>query len=264
MNTSIIYEPRGRAREFAPLAANLYSGCAHGCVYCYSPSALRRNRQEFHENAKPRVDVLRKFEKDCEILAAESSIGDSPHRRVAGDFTAGQSPKILLSFTCDPYQPIESHFRLTRQAIEIAHRHGLYVEILTKGGMRAARDFDLLTEKDAFACTLTFLEEADSREWEPLAAPPEERITALKQAKRLGIRTWASLEPVMDPAQSLRIIEETQEFVDLYKVGTLNYHPHARLIDWHDFGWKAKELLEKSGCKFILKEDLKKEMRIKD
>lgn len=36
----IIYEPKGRAREYANLAANLYSGCIHGCVYCYVPQFL--------------------------------------------------------------------------------------------------------------------------------------------------------------------------------------------------------------------------------
>ena len=30
MSTSVIYEPKGRAREYAALAANLYSGCQHG------------------------------------------------------------------------------------------------------------------------------------------------------------------------------------------------------------------------------------------
>jgi DNA repair photolyase len=29
----IIYEPKGRALEYAPLAVNLYRGCSHGCDY---------------------------------------------------------------------------------------------------------------------------------------------------------------------------------------------------------------------------------------
>ena len=28
---TVIYEPRGRAREYSPLAVNLYRGCSHGC-----------------------------------------------------------------------------------------------------------------------------------------------------------------------------------------------------------------------------------------
>ena len=35
----IIYEPRGKAAEYSPLAANLYAGCGHGWLYCYAPAA---------------------------------------------------------------------------------------------------------------------------------------------------------------------------------------------------------------------------------
>jgi hypothetical protein len=52
----IIYEPRGAAREYSPLAANLYRGCIHGCKYCYAPACLRLpadRRAEFHRKAWP-------------------------------------------------------------------------------------------------------------------------------------------------------------------------------------------------------------------
>ena len=32
---SLIYEPKGKAREYSPLALNVYSGgCDHACRYC--------------------------------------------------------------------------------------------------------------------------------------------------------------------------------------------------------------------------------------
>ena len=31
-----IYEPSGRAREYGELAVNIYTGCNHGCSYCYA------------------------------------------------------------------------------------------------------------------------------------------------------------------------------------------------------------------------------------
>lgn len=37
---NVIYEPKGRAREYAPLACNLYMGCTHGCKYCYAPACM--------------------------------------------------------------------------------------------------------------------------------------------------------------------------------------------------------------------------------
>lgn len=235
---SMIYEPAGKAREYAALAANLYSGCGHGCVYCYAPTACRRDRAEFYANPQPRRDALKQLIADAEKLPSDA-------------------PPVLLSFTTDPYQPIDEQYRLTRQAIGQLKLKGQRVEILTKGGTHACRDFDLLGPEDAFATTLTLLDDAESLRWEPGAALPADRIAAMKEAHRRGIRVWASLEPVIDPAQSLEIIKRTHEFVDLFKVGKLNYHPRAQEIDWRRFGTEAIKLLESLGCQYYIKNDLR-------
>ena len=241
---SVLYEPRGRAREYAPLAANLYSGCSHGCLYWYAPSALRRKRDEFHSQAKPRSNILKMLESDC--------------RKMNG--CKQNSDRVLLCFTTDPYQPIEDEHQITRKAIQILHQYKFSVQILTKAGMRAARDFDLLTKKDAFATTMTFLDDERSLKWEPRAALPGDRMVAIKKAKGMGIPTWVSLEPVIDPDQALEIIGQTHEYVDLFKVGPLNYRPEAKEIDWKKFGYEVIELLEKLGKKYYIKQDLKKHL----
>ena len=240
---AIIYQPAGRAREYAALAANLYAGCAHGCKYCYAPSALRREREQFHTDPQPRARVMAQFKKDCQKLRGQNV------------------PPVLFSFTTDPYQPCDEIHGLTRQGIELLHENGLAVELLTKGGMRAARDFDILTPKDAFATTLTFVDHRQSLQWEPNAALPKERVEAMKLAHSKGIRVWASLEPVLDPEQSLDLINMTHKFVDLFKVGKLNHHPLATQIDWYKFGWQARKLLEDLGCNYYLKHDLRKAMK---
>ena len=90
----ILYEPAGRAREYAALAANLYAGCGHGCVYCYAPDALRKERDSFHSNPQPRAKAIEILEKDC----------------AKGD----KKGSVLFSFSCDPYQPIDEQYQLTR------------------------------------------------------------------------------------------------------------------------------------------------------
>jgi DNA repair photolyase len=52
-----IYEPSGKAKEYGNLACNLYKGCGHKCSYCYAPSVLRMDRQEFYNNPQPREGI---------------------------------------------------------------------------------------------------------------------------------------------------------------------------------------------------------------
>lgn len=240
---SIIYEPSGRAREYADLAANLYSGCSHGCQYCYAPGAMRMNRDEFHLMAKPRKDVLKLLERDCKKLA-------------------GSGKQVLLCFSTDPYQPCEEQHQLTRQAIEILHQYGLFVNVLTKGGTRACRDFDLLGPGDAFGTSLTFAAYADSEKWEPGAALSNDRLAAMALAHREGIPTWASMEPVIDPIGTLTLIELAAPYCDFFKVGKLNHHPLEKTIDWRKFGEDAETLLRSLGKPYYIKKDLRECMEV--
>lgn len=237
---NVIYEPKGKAYEYCKLAANLYKGCGHGCLYCYAPDATFALRETFHGNPTPRPDILRKLQAD--VFGFET---DSP---------------ILLSFTSDPYQPAEQQTQLTRHAISILKTARLKVSILSKGGLRATRDFDLLGPGDEVGATLTFTDPAMSREWEPGAAPPLERIKYLRAAHDRGLKTWVSLEPVIDPRQSLELIDLAHQYVDTFKVGILNHHPKAKEIDWRDFGLKAVSMLERLGSTYYVKKDLQRWM----
>lgn len=235
----VIYEPKGRAREYSPLALNVYNGCGHGCVYCYAPSATRKPVEVFHQPKQRAGRFLDKVEADAVLLAG-----------------AAESRRVLLSFTCDPYQPLEVRDRVTQRVLRSLKGHGLNVQVLTKGGTRACRDLDLFTSTDAFATTMTLLNEAESLKWEPGAALPADRLKAIAEFHEAGVPTWVSLEPVLDPAAALEIIRRTHPIVDLFKVGRLNYHRHAHTIDWRQFGHNAIALLESLGYREIGADDL--------
>ena len=243
----IIYEPKGKAGEYARLAVNLYDGCSNRCKYCYAPQIRRRTPEDFHSNIRIVKNGLERLEADCKRLQKHGWKGKP-------------APAILLSFLTDPYQPIEWTERVTGRAIRIIHSYGLSVQILTKAPVLASIDFDQLTERDSFAVTLTFMDDDNSREWEPGADSPEVRVIALEFAHNLGIPTWASLEPVIDPEQSLELIQASSAFVDFYKVGRWNHDLRANDIDWHDFGHRAVALLDKLGKSYLIKKDLAKEM----
>jgi len=237
----IIYEPRGRALEYAPLAANLYSGCTHGCTYCFAPAVLRTDRAGFHARATARQNVLVQLRRDAAKLK-------------------GDPREVLLCFITDPYQPAEKDLEITREAIRILNDEGLAVTILTKGGLLAARDFDLLAynPRNSLAVTLTTDDPSVSRQWEPAAAPPQERMELLRQAHEAGIRTWVSFEPVFDPEACLRLLESTAPYTDFYKVGKLNYHEAAKGIDWGEFRRQIQARLTTLGKSHYIKTDLAK------
>ena len=233
---SVIYRPQGRAAEYSHLAINHYVGCSHGCTYCYVP-AITRN-PDFHTKQSIRKDVLYKL------------------RREAPNF-AGMNERILLCFACDPYQPLDDELQITRKVIEILKANNIPFQVLTKAGTRAARDFDLYGPNDVFAVTLTFLNDTKSKQFEPNAAIPRSRILSLEMAKQYGFETWVSLEPVIEPDESLEIIRQTHQFVDLYKIGKMNHVPAiANNINWRTFGKKAIQLCRECEVNYYIKADL--------
>ena len=232
-----IYEPKGKAKEYCDLAVNIYRGCGHGCSYCYAPDTLYIDKSEFTNQVTARDGLI-------EALAKEAP--------------SYKGKEIFLCFSCDPYAPIDEELQITRQAIKILKENNMTVRILTKGGMRAIRDFDLLERgRDYFGTTMTFWSAEQSRKWEPRAATPAERFYVIKSAWLMGIRTWVSLEPVIDPDQTLEIINRTHKFVDEYKIGKWHYDNRAKAVNWKDFLWKATGLLKFHKKEYQIKEDLK-------
>lgn len=235
---TIIYAPAGQAGEYAPLATNPYRGCGHKCAYCYVPRVIKITREEFDAGANERKEFLVSLEKDARKYQA-----------------AGLDGQVMMSFTTDPYHPGDN--ALTRDVILMLQSYGLGVCTLTKGGSRALRDIDLFRpERDAFASTLTSLDDAFSQKWERGAQLPGNRISTLKAFHDAGIFTWVSLEPTLDTASSLSIIEATHEFVDLYKIGRANYLPMTYTTDWEEYTHRMIELVDRLGVKHYIKKDL--------
>lgn len=237
---NIIYRPKGRAGEYAPLAVNLYRGCGHSCVYCYVPLITRQRRVEFNNGAIVRNNILQLLERDAKKYQA-----------------LGITEQVMLSFTTDPYPP-QYHIE-TRECLKILRKHGLGFCTLTKGGTRALRDIDLFRpNRDAFATTLTSLDAKFQSKWEPGAASPDDRIEALKAFYDAGIFTWVSLEPTLSIEASLDIVDATNGFVDLYKVGKVNHIKINSYIDWEEYTLRMIDKLNSLGAKHYIKEDLQK------
>ncbi len=232
-----IYKPKGRALEYAELALNLYTGCAHGCKYCYAPKATFKTTEVFRSEVAPRKDILKALEK------AVPKYG-------------GNKAAVLLCFTCDPYPPAPCQ-DVTREALEILEKNNVKAQILTKGGPRALRDFDILARNRgwSFGTTLSFSNDEMRKRWEPYAANVDDRIGTIIEAKKRGIKTWVSVEPVIDADEALGVIDALCKYVDLWKVGKLNHMPEVEaMVDWGSFLAEVRKRLK--GKKYIIKKDL--------
>lgn len=232
-----IYQPTGRAREYCDYAVNIYQGCPHRCTYCFAPIFLHKTKEEFHSNFNPRPGIIEATRKQLQsgIFARKT---------------------IQLCFTCDPY-PAEIDTTPTREIIKTIKEAGTHVQILTKGGNRARRDFDLLDSGDSFGITLSCLS-PEAGHSEPNAAFPQERIDSLVEASRRGIKTWISFEPVLIPPQILYCIKEIPKWCGgktLLKIGKLNHVSNS--IYWKQFGDEAERICKENGWNYYIKEDLR-------
>jgi DNA repair photolyase len=238
----ILYEPRGRAAEYVDngLALNLFLGCNHGCQYCYVPGQRRMSREKFHATVGVKQNAMERLERDLKKVGK-------------------QEKPIFMSFMCDPYPANPNLWHVTREAIRMILRSGNAVNILTKGGIRATRDFHMLLgdARTRVGATLTFMSKERSEQMEPMAAVPNSRLEMLSVAKDMGIRTWASIEPVIDPEESLAIMKAALPYVDEFKIGKLNHDKEREAeINWMDFMTKATTMVMSAGKTFVVKDDL--------
>lgn len=239
-----IYEPSGAAREYSPLALNYITGCDHGCVYCYVPKMMKRFRAGYIHS-----DV---YVKEETKLMKELTASFKKHRN---------SPKqVFLSFLTDPYSHFNNETKLTRRVLEMLLEYQIPVSILSKGGFNILKDLDVIKqfgENIQVGGSLTFVDKDLSKKWEQNSSEPKERFETLNILHNEGVRTWASMEPVIYPDQSLEIMEITKDYVDAYKIGKLNHFPkHEQKFDWTKFLNDTVRIMRKNKKPFYIKNDL--------
>lgn len=241
----ILYKPTGRALEYADWwALNIYSGCPHGCRYCYAAHSRFRKREDFHASCVPVKDCIKRLERDCAELPG--------------------AQKIFLSFSSDPW-PMGIDHQPTIDALKVIHDHGHSVRVLSKGN---GGIIDYLKSGDEYWVTLT-LDYRDVATWEPRAAPNDKRLDALTWAKRPGLTTGVSFEPVIDPQATLDILSYVAScgLADSVRIGCSNHlgdwnwpspewEKRVRSIDWPAFAFAAAEVCRKLQLAYRLKDDL--------
>jgi len=187
---------------------NPYIGCQYGCTYCYARFIKRftGHKEEWGEFIDVKINVPKMLEK--EIKKKEKG-------------------NVWISGICDPYQPIEGKYQLTRKCLEILLKYQWSVTIQTKSPL-VLKDLDLLKKfkEIEVGFTITTSEDDVKKIFEPKAPPIQERIRALEKIHNEGIKTFAMVAPVLPGAKEL--FQKLKGKVDYVILDRMNYH----YADW--------------------------------
>jgi DNA repair photolyase len=152
---------------------------------------------------------------------------------------------IWFASVCDPYQPLEERYALTRRSLEVLAGRDFPVVIQTKSA-RVRRDLDVIRRIPDVEVGFT-VATADAKMagmFEPKASPIEERIEALREFKAAGVRTFAFAGPLL-PGSPERLAALLAGAADRVLIDRMNYVPAVR-------GFYARHgLLEALGDSFF-------------
>jgi len=189
-------------------AINPYIGCEHGCSYCYARFIKRftGHREEWGRFVDVKINAITLLQREIR------------KKRVG---------RVWISGVCDPYQPLEKKYELTKGCLEVLSRYGWPVTIQTKSSL-VLRDIELIREfcDIEVGLTITTADEDVRRIFEANSPPIGERIETLEKLHSVGIKTYAMIAPILPKAENL--VEQLGGKVDYVLIDRMNYH-HA---DW--------------------------------
>ncbi len=194
--------------KIADYVINPYTGCQHACSYCYA-----RFMQRFSGHTEPWGRFV-----DVKVNAVEL---------LEKEIVKKPEGKVWVSGVCDPYQPLEARYKLTRQCLEILFRHRWPVSLQTRSAL-VLRDMELLkTAADLeTGLSVTTADDRIRRLFEPSAPSIRDRLRALDELHCGGLRTFAMIAPLLPGAEGLASALAGK--VDYVLVDRMNYH----YADW--------------------------------
>ncbi len=225
---------------------NPYTGCQHGCIYCYAEFMIRFTGH--------------KGDKWGEFL----DIKTFDWNKIKPQRYAGK--RILLSSVTDPYLPLEKKYQNTRKILERLVDTNAEITILTKSKL-VVRDIDLFKKfkNISVGISISTIDDSFARVVERAASKPTERLEAIKTVSEANIPTYVFISPFFPEITEFReIIEKSVDYTDRYSFENLNFRPHnihriMRIIKEHypNLLIKYKEIHKDPTYWDILEEEIK-------
>jgi DNA repair photolyase len=197
---------------------NPYTGCEVGCVYCYAALFMRR----YSGHSEPWGEFV-----DVKVNAPAL---------LAKQIVKAKQGTIWFASVCDPYQPLEERYGLTRRSLEVLIGRDFPVEIQTKSA-RVRRDLDVIRRLSDVEVGFTIAtdDETIAGMFEPKASPVEERVEVLREFKAAGVPTFAFAGPLL-PGNPERLAAFLAGAVDRVLIDRMNYVPAVKAF-YARHGW---------------------------
>ena len=165
---------------------NPYRGCFHSCVYCfarYTHSYLDLNPESDFEN----------------IIIVKKNADRVLQRQLSNP--KWKKEVVCLGSVCDPYQPIEKKYQLTRNMLQKFWRFKTPITIATKSDL-IVRDKDILADMTQHvplnvAMSIATLNEDLRKEIEPRVPSTLKRLKVINELREKGIVVGVLLMPVI-------------------------------------------------------------------
>jgi DNA repair photolyase len=198
-----------------------YTGCAHGCIYCYASSYIPKFYQP-----RPKKDFIKKLRKDAPKIPPGST--------------------IAISNSSDPYQPLEKKLKLTHQLLNVLKTYDLKINLITKSNL-ILKDLDLLKKikKILITVSLTSLDDSLSKKLEPNCTLSSERLKTVKKLSEF-MPVVVRFDPLIyhlntkDIKKTIKQIKEAgakQIITSTYKAKTDNFKRMTKVFPEYSALW---------------------------
>lgn len=232
----LIYQPQGPAGEYAKWAVNLHNGCTHGCTYCYNnrgfmshafgtePKLARPLVMEAKKIYKEKTkDVIKELNDEVSAIIWRDSTLNAVDNIIRADIKKIGKERlrndggVFFSFKCDPLD--ENNIWHTYLAARWFCIWNIPVTILTKSTewMEDVNWQSMLKERQdllTIGFTLTGMDDMEVN-----APSTTERIEALRKVHEMGIKTFVSLEPVIDISKAIDVLHDCLPYSDEIRIG---------------------------------------------
>lgn len=221
-------------------SVNPYTGCAHGCRYCYA----RFMGKYYHPREEWGSFV------DVKVNAPEA---------LRKDLARNKPGRIFFSSVTDCYQPMEARYLLSERLLQAIRDSGYPVSILTKSSL-VQRDLKLISgiKNCDLGMTICFLGESDRKAWEPGASPIQERLETLRKFSDIGVKTYAFFGPILPGISDRNLPELFRRFaetgtpeviVDRLNIKSGNLEPILKTIkeNYPELLPRYQELFQRGG-----------------